>query len=1168
MNLTMARRRLALCLATLVTTLAPVGREIGVTPAWAAASPGYHRLFSAGSGFDVVASATHAYATNLWQNRVEVLSLATGALEAPIAVGSSPRALDLSPDGTKLYVVNHDGNDISVVDLALRHEIRRIPVPVGTNSTHPTSIAVAANGTALVVRDGMNENGQGSPLLQVDLATGNLRERPEARPYASGADRARVRASRDRSRIGVVDDRGEVGTASVYTASTDSFGPRRFVGKTPFVAVDGSGVRMLVGADTLVLDQDLMVRATIPGPGTQALVSNGSGTAGFRTREGKIEVLDPARGLVTGSIAVPGGPYVNALALTPDDATLVVLAGNGMAVVPVSAAVPGPGCASAPAVPSLVRVCGAPLTDVVVDARGNAYVTNRERNQVEVVSLASRTLGTPIPVGSQPRELDISADGNTLYVANAGGEDVSVVDLLSRREVRRVTLPSSLNHVDRPFSIAVANNGTGLLSTSRPGGNQIERFFQFDLLTGDIRERTDVQSLHLEASGDHSRIVTTHARTGGAIHVYSATTDTFGKGKGVSGELSMLAVDATASKMLFGPGTYASDLVTSVFDSDLVRRATIPTGRGLAVDRSGRTGYQVQPYEVEVLDLARGLPVSSVKLPELVPGTAKLAVTPDNTTLAVLTPSGVAVLAVAAATPLPPCSRGSSPPAGVIAVCGTLAEAVVDGTGRAFVTNWARNQVEVVNLATGALEAPILVGSRPHGLDLTSDGRTLYVADSGAEEISVVDLLQRREVRRITAPSLGSNDRPYSIAVGDRGRALVTTTGTGYGAHLLHLDLESETVAPRLDFGIRPGSITGNAHVRASGDRSRIAVVEEVSSGPVHMYDTASDSFGPERLTGDYLASVAVDRTGARLLTGNQGTFVLDGDLRKLATFPRGGKGVALNAEGTTGYRVQGSSVEVLDVDRGTVVRSIPLPEAVGAAGGLALSADGTTLVTLTHNGVVVVPARTATPQTPYSVWTQPQAAPLDGVGAWIGVVADPSAAAGQRPPTYLYGHYFGFANATALGVVGLMTDPAGKFAILSVAEPNGPPRTAAVRFNWSEGRFYFPFVYQLGAGSWGASIFDASTGAWTTIGRLSLPSQWGKLAATTVTAASWYGPLAPRCSAYPWADVVFSPPTGYAGSTVSTAGVTASGHNPGDCSVQSSVESTVWARYRLGAKP
>ena len=1148
--------------------LAPVGGGVGAAPVQAAVTAGYHRLFSAGSGSDVVATATHAYATNPWQNRVEVLSLSTGTLEAPIAVGSSPMALDLGADGTKLYVVNHDGNDVSVVDLALRQDIRRISVPAGSTDMHPTSIAVAANGTALVVREGNDQYGRGAPLLQVDLAAYTLRERPEARPYAAGGDRARVRASGDRSRVGLVDQRGDVGAASVYSAATDSFGPRRFVGRTPFLAFDGSGARMLVGADTLVLDRDLTVRATIPGPGTEALTLNRSGTTGYRTREGRIEVLDPARGLVTGTIAVPGGPYVTSVALTPDEANLVVLAGNGIAVVPVSGAVPTPGCVPGPAVASLVRVCGAPLTDVVVDGRGNAYVTNRERNQVEVVSLATRTLGSPIPVGSQPRELDISADGSTLYVANSGGEDVSVVDLLLRREVRRVTLPSSPSHVDRPFSIAVADNGTGLLTTSPPGGTQNERFFRFDLLTGAVEQRTDLEPLYLEPSGDHSRIVTTLGPTGGTVHVYSAATDSFGRGKDVSGGLSMLAVDATASKMLFGPGVHDWDPATYVLDGDLVRRATIPTGRGLAVDRAGRTGYQVQPYGVEVLDLARGLAVSSVKLPEVVRDATKVAVTPDNATLAVLTPSGVAVLAVGAATPVAPCTPPPRPPAGVIPVCGTLAEVVTDGTGRAFATNRARNQVEVVNLATGALEAPIPVGSRPQGLDLSPDGRTLYVADSGAEEISVVDVAQRREVRRITAPSLGSNDRPYSIAVGGEGLALFTTTsaGSGYGAHLLELDLATGTVTPRLDFGTRPAVITGDAHVRASGDRSRIALAEQLSSGPIHIYDAASDSFGPERLTGDHSSSIAVDRTASRLLTGDPGTFVLGGDLHTLATLPRGGKGVAIDAGGTTGYRVQAESVEVIDVEGGRVARSIPLPEGPGAAGGIALSRDEGTLVVLTHNGIALLPARSATLQAPYSVWAQPQVTALDGVGSWIGIVTDPVAAAGQRPPTYLYGHYFGFAASPALGVVGLVTEPAGKFAIVAVAEPNGPAHTAVVPFNWTQGHFYFPLVYQLAPGSWGAWVFDATAGSWTGIGTLALPARWGKVAPTTVTAASWYGGIAPRCSAYPWADVVFSPPTGYVGATATTAGVTTTGHNPGDCPARASVESAVWARYRLGA--
>src|SRR5215467_10702788 len=45
------------------------------------------------------------------------------------------------------------------------------------------------------------------------------------------------------------------------------------------------------------------------------------------------------------------------------------------------------------------------------------------------------------------------------------------------------------------------------------------------------------------------------------------------------------------------------------------------------------------------------------------------------------------------------------------------------------------NKVAVLNLTTGTYGKPIPVGSDPHGIDITPDGKTLYVCDTGGQTI-------------------------------------------------------------------------------------------------------------------------------------------------------------------------------------------------------------------------------------------------------------------------------------------------------------------------------------------------------------------------------------------------------------------------------------------------
>src|SRR5437899_6174581 len=86
--------------------------------------------------------------------------------------------------------------------------------------------------------------------------------------------------------------------------------------------------------------------------------------------------------------------------------------------------------ASCPAVTASLNVpLSGQLNDILIDdACQHVYVTNASTNHVDVYSLQTGKLDTPIQVGSLPAGLDLSPDGATLYVANSGGNNFSVVD--------------------------------------------------------------------------------------------------------------------------------------------------------------------------------------------------------------------------------------------------------------------------------------------------------------------------------------------------------------------------------------------------------------------------------------------------------------------------------------------------------------------------------------------------------------------------------------------------------------------------------------------------------------------------------------------------------------------------------------------------------------------
>src|SRR3972149_8929909 len=77
--------------------------------------------------------------------------------------------------------------------------------------------------------------------------------------------------------------------------------------------------------------------------------------------------------------------------------------------------------------PLFVPLNGTARQLVIDETCKYVYLTNGTLDQVEVFSLRTGTLEPPIPVGPMPWGLDLTPDGNTLYVANLGDGSISVV---------------------------------------------------------------------------------------------------------------------------------------------------------------------------------------------------------------------------------------------------------------------------------------------------------------------------------------------------------------------------------------------------------------------------------------------------------------------------------------------------------------------------------------------------------------------------------------------------------------------------------------------------------------------------------------------------------------------------------------------------------------------
>ena len=103
------------------------------------------------------------------------------------------------------------------------------------------------------------------------------------------------------------------------------------------------------------------------------------------------------------------------------------------------------------------------LTDMLADSgRQRLYLANPGLNRVEVFDMQQKKFLSPFNVGQLPRSVAFGTDSNTLYVANSGGESISVIDL-SKGTVSNVNFPpipfGSTFAVVTPQVIASSQNG-------------------------------------------------------------------------------------------------------------------------------------------------------------------------------------------------------------------------------------------------------------------------------------------------------------------------------------------------------------------------------------------------------------------------------------------------------------------------------------------------------------------------------------------------------------------------------------------------------------------------------------------------------------------------------------------------------------------------------------
>ena len=272
----------------------------------------------------------YAYATNVPNNRVEVISIATKQVVASIPVGSSPQGLDFSPDGKTLYVANSGGNNVSVVDVATRTETRKISIPSGFMNDRPFWVAVGNDGS-LYVTTTFAGSGYGGNMMWVDPSNDQVTH------VGITTERTHVAASGDRTKMLIVTADTSGGDTFMFDVATKALSPVKWLSTyIQYAALNGDGTVGLVGPGVFILDANLSVLGTTPGGAGVAL--NDAGTVGYAVQGTGVKVFDAVHFTKTGRIPIwddAGGEYGRGanIALSADGSTLAVTTLHGVSIV-------------------------------------------------------------------------------------------------------------------------------------------------------------------------------------------------------------------------------------------------------------------------------------------------------------------------------------------------------------------------------------------------------------------------------------------------------------------------------------------------------------------------------------------------------------------------------------------------------------------------------------------------------------------------------------------------------------------------------------------------------------------------------------------------------------------------------------------------------------------
>ena len=715
-------------------------------------------------------------------NSITPIDPSTGAVGTSVFVGSEPGRLAISDDGNTVYAALDGAFSIRRFDV--QTQTPGLQFPVGSDSffgvyvINDLAVAPGEPGTVAVVR---YYRGLSPPEAGVAIFENGVQRPKTGVGHTSGSDYVAYSATASKLygggfyeglRTMTVDSTGVAST----TTAANSVGGR--------IKVAGG---LVYGSAGKVMNPDTgALLGTFSGASGNAFVPDAAaGRVYYLVRDGfnsntlTLKAYDTTTFLPVGSQTISG--------VTGDPMTLIRWGANGLAFrtstgevyaiqtslipsgSPIPTPTPTPPTTPTPTpTPAAAFVRQIPLTtnSLAYNAQRQAvYITIPSNaaangNSVAQVNTSTGAVESPFFVGSEPKRMAFSDDGQTMYVGLNGAAAVRRVDLQTQTPGLQFSVGAdSFSGVYFPDYLAVMPGNADTVAVSRTNGgaavydNGVQRpqtagggSLQFGLTASRLYAGGGpVQKLAVNASGLTSA-GTIPAGRGGTTSFFDKTRgllftsggDVYDPEAGtIRGQFtglnfnSLMTVDAAAGRVYFltSDSSFGSIWKLVAYDmntflplgyatltgivgepSDLVRWGTNGLAFRTGSSFSSTTEGRVVLVQTALVDASQAVPIP----------------TPTPTATPTPTPAYV-----------PTFVRKVGLPAGDVVyneATQSLYASVASAAGA------GGNSVTPINPSTGAVGTSVFVGSEPGRLALGDDGKTLYVYLEGSKNMRRFDL--------------------------------------------------------------------------------------------------------------------------------------------------------------------------------------------------------------------------------------------------------------------------------------------------------------------------------------------------------------------------------------------------------------------------------------------